>query len=632
MAPGLHSGLGLGFDEARRASGTIVIPLSGLDLSSAEAMETDAVGTQIGILLPVGGTAPYSFEITSDPSGLLQLDATSPYILEVGADLTGQTTYDFAVTVTDAKGAQATGNFTLTIVADTSSGVGGGTTTGGGSYDIDPIASDSSAGVKIAGKNGGFATLIWDRGPVSAGDIVTLTYSADFSDMNKQGTHAAVGFAFKSGDNFHLVSLRGDGVQPPAATTENDSQVYGSFSNPKSFTKTSDGAAANGTVSGPNYIQIEISGDGSSYTFRTSPDGAAWTDEYTGELPAPLANATDALEFGLGAYFTKQDQGPFVITISELTVTNASAHRYWRLYVTDNVVGTNGYVNVMELELLESEFGPNVATGGTASADANDANHPPSDAFDGLLTDTVSSVSQNMWQSGSGAFPHWLEYDFGAGNEKAIVAIGLVSERTQRCPKDFDVQYSDNGTDWTTAWSVTGATWSFDKQFRRFVDPSWTEGSYSGSPYGSHSYWGLFMQQQGGTSVSVSVAELQMRASLGGADQCSGGTATADSTHSGSSPSNAFDNDTATNWIAEDTSTSTRVIGCSVYYQFASAVEVRQFAITSRDDGASTRAPKAMVLRYSDDGSNWTTAFGNSSAETSWGTSETRTFDDPDYV
>lgn len=68
--------------------------------------------------------------------------------------------------------------------------------------------------------------------------------------------------------------------------------------------------------------------------------------------------------------------------------------------------------------------------------------------------------------------------------------------------------------------------------------------------------------------------EVEMRATPGGADQCTGGTASASSTNGGNVAANAFDNNSATAW-----SSAGATLPQWLEYQFPSAVDVEELAI-----------------------------------------------------
>jgi hypothetical protein len=125
------------------------------------------------------------------------------------------------------------------------------------------------------------------------------------------------------------------------------------------------------------------------------------------------------------------------------------------------------------------------------------------------------------------------------------------------------------------------------------------------------------------TSGFTGIAEMEMRASSGGADQCSGGTASAIS-YFGSDPtyqpSNAFDNSGTTRWVSNGTNQQDWL-----QYTFASAVSVVEVAIQARTDFADY-TPKSFSIQYWD-GSVWQTAWSVTTG--TWSLGETRVFTNP---
>lgn len=129
-----------------------------------------------------------------------------------------------------------------------------------------------------------------------------------------------------------------------------------------------------------------------------------------------------------------------------------ATHRYWRL----NVTATDGtYVSFAEIELRESIGGADVTGAGTATASFNEAGNTPANAVDNNTTTKWGTYNQTP--------PQWWAYDFGAGNAFDIKAV-LITPRQDgyyaESPKTFTIDYSDNGTDWTTAKSIVGYVWA----------------------------------------------------------------------------------------------------------------------------------------------------------------------------
>ena len=125
--------------------------------------------------------------------------------------------------------------------------------------------------------------------------------------------------------------------------------------------------------------------------------------------------------------------------------------------------------------------------------------------------------------------------------------------------------------------------------------------------------------------VFTSIAELEFRATPGGADQANGGTATASSWFDGvaSPPSKAFDNNAGvgSSWLTLLADTPPQWIS----YHFLTPVSVQQISITVY---TGSWAPKSWDIQYSADGVSWTTAWSVAD-QTGWTNNSTRVFTAP---
>lgn len=114
---------------------------------------------------------------------------------------------------------------------------------------------------------------------------------------------------------------------------------------------------------------------------------------------------------------------------------------------------------------------------------------------------------------------------------------------------------------------------------------------------GAHTYWAVFLGR-GNPNNRAAVAEVEMRATIGGANLCTGGTPTGP----GGTAANAFDGNGSTWWesASEQLPLRTPRIG----YQFASPVEVAEVVLTNNSNSAMLSA--YGVLAWSDDGTTYT--------------------------
>lgn len=129
------------------------------------------------------------------------------------------------------------------------------------------------------------------------------------------------------------------------------------------------------------------------------------------------------------------------------------SHRYWRMNIAENFGAP--YCSVAELEFRESLGGSDATGSGTASASSSGNSTTPAGAFD-----NNSSVG---WQWAAFAGSGWLAYDFGVGVSKDITQVALTMWPFigDGAPKTWSLQYSDDGSSWTTSFTITN-------------DPAWS--------------------------------------------------------------------------------------------------------------------------------------------------------------
>lgn len=134
--------------------------------------------------------------------------------------------------------------------------------------------------------------------------------------------------------------------------------------------------------------------------------------------------------------------------VANRVASNAGAHRYWRLYFT---AGVSNSTTTSEVQLRETFGGADVTGSGTATADSTyGGSYLASNAFDDNTT--------TQWTSANTAYPHWLTYDFGSGNAKAITeyTIRAKTEHVDDRPTAWRFEYSDDNVEWTTVDTRSG--------------------------------------------------------------------------------------------------------------------------------------------------------------------------------
>lgn len=152
-----------------------------------------------------------------------------------------------------------------------------------------------------------------------------------------------------------------------------------------------------------------------------------------------------------------------------------AAHRYWSILGRSYDESGSRDTAVDFIAMAESPGGANVISGGTASATAGTASNALAD--DGTLWSVSIGSSETRWT-----------YDFGVGNEKNIVEVRVKFGPAASAYKYFDLQYSDDGSTWTTLkgfiTNITGAAQTFTGL--------WTNTDWPLSPDGDNFFLPLF--------------------------------------------------------------------------------------------------------------------------------------------
>ena len=284
-----------------------------------------------------------------------------------------------------------------------------------------------------------------------------------------------------------------------------------------------------------------------------------------------------------------------------------AAHRYWRVKITATQDATECMIR--ELKMLSAWASPTLlSTGGTPYASSEySAAYSADKSFD--------DDTETGWVAGSGSsMPQSLGYDLGSGNDAEVNVILIQSHEndwSDRAPKDFTVQYSDNDSDWYDWWSESDVTWDKDSSIQIFGKnaPPVTDDGW---------FWRLNVSDPGSDPNYIEFTELEFRATTGGADQCTGGIPYV-SSHYPNEDYNAeslFDDNTATKWLGQ-----LDYLPISLSYCFLQPTTVTEIALSSL---AAARGAEAFTIERSWNGIDWIPVkyHGN----ITWGASEQKTF------
>jgi hypothetical protein len=165
---------------------------------------------------------------------------------------------------------------------------------------------------------------------------------------------------------------------------------------------------------------------------------------------------------------------------------NTGSHRYWRVNILTS--GNGADTGMAECEFRSSAGGADLTgnTGGSVifSTQLNTGSFAAANAFD-------NNTSTNWCSSGMNAAGEWIGWDFGAGNAYNIieVAFSCRSDFVSDAPKNFNIEYSDDGSTWSISWRVTNQTGWVSGVTRTFDKPTSSNAPTDLSAYQQVSFW-----------------------------------------------------------------------------------------------------------------------------------------------
>lgn len=137
----------------------------------------------------------------------------------------------------------------------------------------------------------------------------------------------------------------------------------------------------------------------------------------------------------------------------------AGAHRYWRVLFT-GIESSRTRLVLAEVQFWDRLYARRVPGSHSASGDSGSGFEAVNAFDDATSFNTTASGDwvSNLVSSGD----IWAAIDAGVGNEFQLAAVVLwrsvYTSSSFGGPTDFDVQYSDDGSTWTTAWSESSVS------------------------------------------------------------------------------------------------------------------------------------------------------------------------------
>lgn len=258
------------------------------------------------------------------------------------------------------------------------------------------------------------------------------------------------------------------------------------------------------------FASSAVTGQASTATFTdvaiTGGDGGGPTSA----PPAPMSLVATAADgrvivrwtptHGAATYHVLRSTatgGPYteVAAVADTSWTDTGAVNGTAYYYTVRAANTAGTSDGSpEDGALPAPSWVNVTFGGTATA---------SSAGDGAASLAFDSNPGSRWHAASTAVPQWLQYDFGAIVTQTIRRYGVTSafDSPSRDPSAWQLQASQDGSNWVTLDSRSGQAFAFKYQSRYYDIANDT----------AYRYYRLNIT--GGTDVQV--AELGLYANAG---------------------------------------------------------------------------------------------------------------------
>lgn len=281
-----------------------------------------------------------------------------------------------------------------------------------GGFQEPPIVVNVEDHIQFKGKkaSGASGKFIYNIGVAEPGITYTMRYDPDWSGLANQGLTAMVGFGLKSGNDFHLGGLKGDGAGGLLAY-----EIYGTnkWNQTTGFTTVNGGAPANGTKDGPNWVRFAIAEDGSTYSLQTSADGEDWDTEISAVVPTPFSSAITPPVFGIAVFLEATDAGHFTVEI-ELWQTSITESDLW---TPEELVGSGLalWLDADDASTFTFGTGTAVATWADKSGNGNDVtqgtagSRPVRDAvtntINGLAVVTFDGSDDFLTKSSISGFP-----------------------------------------------------------------------------------------------------------------------------------------------------------------------------------------------------------------------------------
>src|SRR5436190_4673532 len=291
-------------------------------------------------------------------------------------------------------------------------------------------------------------------------------------------------------------------------------------------------------------------------------------------------------------------------------------HSYWRINITANN-GDGSNVTSGKVYMYNDFDRINKAIGGTpVGSGAGVSGNVLANSFN-YADANIDSIWIEAGTSG------YIGYHFASPVEINGIFVRARHTALTQMLKDFSIDYSDDGSSWTQAWSETGKLFPDIHQGLFSWNPAYVP-SYTGSKIAAVRYWRTSCYVH--TADTFTCAEQELALTPAGSDETGSGTASASNQTFGAA-SNAYDNNNTTFWAPASSNFQW------LKYDFGSGVTkaIAEMRWKSRSVGSPGQNPKVAEFQFSADDSLWHPAWIINDGVT-WTDGMQKTFLDPKYV
>lgn len=143
------------------------------------------------------------------------------------------------------------------------------------------------------------------------------------------------------------------------------------------------------------------------------------------------------------------------------------AHKYWRFWLTNTLIGQNSGVPAL-FASLQYRIAAGIPAANPSYVDVGTSSQYA--AFSPW--NLIDADPNTMWAPAQGVgFPQWVTVQFTVAQDFQSLAIQASSNAAHAtyAPESFDVEYSDDGSSWTPVKSFTSpGSWGAS-EWREFI-------------------------------------------------------------------------------------------------------------------------------------------------------------------